>query len=83
MDDDPLFQGNIPGAGCSGGSYILQHIDSNEVTIGDNLNAFCRLHRELNRDCMYRVKNGKQKLHKGWFNPELTKPDELQKTGNA
>jgi len=65
--------GGSDGAGRANAQpYALQHKDSDEIIFGENLNDFCRLHPDLNRDCMYRVKNGKQKSHKGWFRPELT-----------
>lgn len=71
--------GGSDGAGLANSRpYALQHKDSDEIIIGENLNDFCRLHPELNRDCMYRVKNDKQKSHKGWFNPELTKREMIK-----
>jgi hypothetical protein len=52
-------------------------------TSDPNGTVLFRSHPELNRDCMYRVKNGKQKIHRGWFNPELTKRDEFKEAGSA
>lgn len=49
--------------------YHFRNIESGEEVAGENLHEFCRNRHGLNRDCMYRVKNGKQKLHKNWYCP--------------
>jgi hypothetical protein len=50
--------------------FHFRNAETGEEVRGENVNDFCRIHPELNRDCMYRVKNGKQKIHKGWYAPE-------------
>lgn len=61
--------------------YHFKNLDTGEEVSGENLNAFCNSHAELNRDCMYRVKNGKQKLHKKWYCPECCSEEEAKLLG--
>lgn len=73
--DNPKGFNLTPGGEGVGGDvnalpFHFRNAESGEEVKGENLNDFCRQHPELNRDCMYRVKNGKQKIHQGWYAPE-------------
>jgi hypothetical protein len=66
---NPNAFNRTPG-GDGGATHTLEYAFENTLTgekaLGDNILAFCRLHPELNKDCMCRVHRGQQEEHKGW-----------------
>jgi hypothetical protein len=54
--------------------YAFINTDTGETVFGNNIAAFCRLHPELNKDCMYRVHSEKQESHKGWKKQKESEP---------
>src|SRR5437016_8839615 len=46
--------------------FAFENVATGEIVAGDNILSFCRLHPELNKDCMYRVHRALQEEHQGW-----------------
>lgn len=55
--------------------FGFENTETGEIVFGDNIAAFCRMHPELNKDCMYRVHRGKQECHKGWIKKTKSEHD--------